>query len=36
MYAVVGAVALEKGGLVANKVAQDRVLAALGLKTTIS
>ncbi|KAL2010474.1 hypothetical protein VTN00DRAFT_6281 [Thermoascus crustaceus] len=36
MYAVVGAVALEKGGLVANKVAQERILAPLGLKSTIS
>ncbi|EAW12660.1 mitochondrial 54S ribosomal protein mL57 [Aspergillus clavatus NRRL 1] len=34
MYALVGAIALEKGGHVANKVAQERILAPLGLKTT--
>ncbi|KAL1981910.1 hypothetical protein VTN96DRAFT_2039 [Rasamsonia emersonii] len=36
MYAIIGAIALEKGGLVANKVAQERILAPLGLKSTIS
>jgi hypothetical protein len=34
MYAIIGAIALEKGGHVANKVARERVLAPLGLKTT--
>jgi len=33
MYAVVGAVALEKGGHIANKVAQERILEPLGIKT---
>ncbi|PGH12952.1 hypothetical protein AJ79_03925 [Helicocarpus griseus UAMH5409] len=31
VYAVVGAVALEKGGLVANKIARDRILKPLGV-----
>ncbi|KAJ5104739.1 hypothetical protein NUU61_002086, partial [Penicillium alfredii] len=31
LYAVVGAVSLEKGGKVANKVAQDRILEPLGV-----
>ncbi|KAJ9206333.1 hypothetical protein DTO166G4_1269 [Paecilomyces variotii] len=35
LYAVVGAVALEKGGHVANKVAQERILAPLGLRSTL-
>jgi large subunit ribosomal protein L15 len=30
MFAVVGAVALEKGGLVANQVVRDRILKPLG------
>lgn len=30
LYAVVGAVALERGGEVANKVVQDKILAPLG------
>lgn len=30
LYAIVGAVALEKGGEVANKVVQDKILAPLG------
>ncbi|GAQ09461.1 hypothetical protein ALT_6782 [Aspergillus lentulus] len=34
MYAIIGAIALEKGGHVANKVARERVLEPLGLKTT--
>ncbi|KAA8646992.1 mitochondrial 54S ribosomal protein mL57 [Aspergillus tanneri] len=34
MYAVVGAVSLEKGGHVANKVARERILAPLGFKIT--
>ncbi|OJJ78416.1 mitochondrial 54S ribosomal protein mL57 [Aspergillus glaucus CBS 516.65] len=33
MYAVIGAIALEKGGHFANKVAQDRILEPLGVKT---
>lgn len=33
MYAIVGAIALERGGLVANQVAQKRILEPLGLKT---
>jgi large subunit ribosomal protein L15 len=32
MYAIVGAVALEKGGVDANKVAQKRILVPLGMK----
>ncbi|KAL3445255.1 ribonuclease-III-like-domain-containing protein [Aspergillus insuetus] len=34
MYALVGAIALEKGGLVANQVARERLLAPLGFKLT--
>ncbi|KKK17425.1 hypothetical protein ARAM_005171 [Aspergillus rambellii] len=34
MYAVIGAISLEKGGQVANKVAQERILAPLGFKVT--
>ncbi|GES64162.1 RNase III domain protein [Aspergillus terreus] len=34
MYAVVGAVSLEKGGHVANEVARERILAPLGFKMT--
>ncbi|KAH1411634.1 hypothetical protein KXV89_006742 [Aspergillus fumigatus] len=34
MYAIIGAIALERGGHVANKVARERVLEPLGLKTT--
>ncbi|KAL4895970.1 ribonuclease-III-like-domain-containing protein [Aspergillus ambiguus] len=34
MYAVIGAVSLEKGGLVANQVARERILAPLGFKIT--
>lgn len=33
MYAIVGAIALEKGGYVANKIAQERILEPLGVKT---
>lgn len=33
MYAVVGAIALEKGGYIANKIAQERILEPLGVKT---
>ncbi|KAL1970888.1 hypothetical protein VTN77DRAFT_2722 [Rasamsonia byssochlamydoides] len=36
MYAIVGAIALEKGGRVANKIAQEKILAPLGLKSAIS
>lgn len=32
MYAVIGAISLEKGGHIANKVAQERILEPLGLK----
>ncbi|KAL2220190.1 RNase III domain protein [Thermoascus aurantiacus ATCC 26904] len=32
MYAIIGAIALEKGGLVANQVARERILAPLGFK----
>ncbi|PLB35745.1 mitochondrial 54S ribosomal protein mL57 [Aspergillus candidus] len=34
MYAVIGAISLEKGGHAANQVAQERILAPLGFKTT--
>ena len=30
MYAIVGAISLEKGGLVANKVTRERILEPLG------
>jgi dsRNA-specific ribonuclease len=30
LYAIIGAVALERGGEVANKVVQDKILAPLG------
>jgi len=30
LYAIVGAVALERGGEVANKVVQDKILEPLG------
>jgi large subunit ribosomal protein L15 len=30
LYAIVGAVALEQGGEVANKVVQDKILSPLG------
>lgn len=33
LYAVIGAISLEKGGHIANKVAQERILEPLGLKT---
>lgn len=33
LYAIVGAIALEKGGDVANKVAQNRILEPLGVRT---
>lgn len=33
MYAIIGAISLEKGAPVANKVAQERILEPLGLKT---
>ena len=32
MYAIIGAVALERGGLRANEVVQERILHPLGLK----
>ena len=31
LYAIIGAVSLQKGGQVANKIAQDRILRPLGL-----
>jgi large subunit ribosomal protein L15 len=34
LYAIVGAVALEKGGEAANKVVQDKILAPLGFTFT--
>lgn len=34
MYAIIGAVSLEKGGHIANKVAQERILEPLGIKTS--
>ena len=34
VFAIVGALALEKGGAVANKVAKERILDPLGLKST--
>jgi large subunit ribosomal protein L15 len=34
LYAIVGAVALEKGGEVANKIVQDKILTPLGFKFT--
>ncbi|KAJ5272542.1 hypothetical protein N7478_007667 [Penicillium angulare] len=33
MYAIIGAISLEKGGHIANKVAQERILEPLGIKT---
>lgn len=30
MYAIVGAVAMEKGGLIANEIARNRILKQLG------
>jgi len=30
LYAIIGALALERGGQVANKVTQDKILAPLG------
>ncbi|KAJ5947893.1 hypothetical protein N7466_000908 [Penicillium verhagenii] len=36
MYAVIGAVALEKGGHIANKLAQERILEPLGIKSVSS
>ncbi|KAL4902378.1 hypothetical protein BDW74DRAFT_158431 [Aspergillus multicolor] len=35
LYALVGAISLEKGNLVANKVARERILAPLGFKVTV-
>jgi large subunit ribosomal protein L15 len=32
LYAIIGAVALESGGEVANKLVQDKILAPLGFK----
>jgi large subunit ribosomal protein L15 len=36
MFAVVGAVAMERGGLVANQVVRDRILKPLGFGIGIS
>jgi large subunit ribosomal protein L15 len=36
LYAIVGAVALEQGGEVANKVVQDKILAPLGFTFSAS
>jgi large subunit ribosomal protein L15 len=36
LYAIVGAIAMEKGGLVANEVVRERILSPLGLRTRIS
>lgn len=33
VFAIVGALALEKGGAVANEIAKERVLNALGMNT---
>ncbi|CAI7666902.1 unnamed protein product [Penicillium pancosmium] len=36
LYSIIGAIALEKGGHIANKVAQERILEPLGFKTVSS
>ena len=36
MFAVIGAVAMEKGGLVANQIVRERILKPLGFKTGMS
>ena len=33
IYAIIGAIALERGGAVANRIARDRVLQPLGIGT---
>lgn len=33
MYAIIGAVSLEKGGLVATNLARERILEPLGVKS---
>ena len=33
VFAIIGALALEQGGAVANKIAKERILEPLGLKT---
>ena len=35
LYAIVGAIALQKGGVVANNVVQERLLSPLGLKPRV-
>ncbi|KAJ5222007.1 uncharacterized protein N7469_010894 [Penicillium citrinum] len=35
LYSVIGAISLEKGGHIANKVAQERILEPLGFKTVL-
>ena len=32
LYAIVGAISLQKGGEVANRIARERILGPLGLK----
>lgn len=36
MYAVIGAIAMEQGGQVANQVARERILNPIGLQTAVS
>lgn len=36
MYAIVGAVALEQGGAVANRITRERILAHIGLKPQVA
>ena len=33
MFAIVGAIAMDKGGHIANQVARERILEPLGVKT---
>lgn len=33
MYAIIGAVALEKGGLIGNQITRERILKPLGFNT---
>jgi outer membrane receptor for ferrienterochelin and colicin len=35
MYAIVGAVSLEQGGAVANRITKDRILAHIGLRPQV-
>ena len=36
MYAIVGAVSLEQGGAVANRITKDRILAHIGLRLHVA